>query len=105
MNLISKYFVKSLGLEAQNQPRPYPLGWLNKSTQIKVTKQCRLIFFITTNYIDEVELDVVLVDICGVLLESPYLYDCDAIFYRREYKYHLKKDKVEFIFKAHQSKN
>lgn len=39
-NLISKYLVKSLGLETKNHLRPYPLGWLNKSNQIKVTKQC-----------------------------------------------------------------
>lgn len=37
-NLISEYLVKSLGLETQNHPRPYPLGWLNKSTQITVTR-------------------------------------------------------------------
>ena len=45
------------------------------------------------------------VDICGVVLGSPYLYDRDAVFYRREHKYHLKKDGVEFIVRAHQSKN
>eukprot|EP00253_Pinus_taeda_P032630 PITA_32630 len=39
-NLISEYLVKNMGLETWNHPRPYPLGWLNKSTQIKVTKQC-----------------------------------------------------------------
>lgn len=39
-NLISEYLVKNLGLETHNHARPYPLGWLNKSTQIKVTKQC-----------------------------------------------------------------
>jgi len=38
-----------------------------------------------------VELDVVPADICGVVLGSPYLYDPDAVFYRREHKYHLKK--------------
>jgi len=52
-----------------------------------------------------VELHVVLVDICGVVLGSPYLYDRDAVFYRREHKYHLNKDGVEFIVRAHQSKN
>ena len=31
-NLIFEYLVKSLGLETWNHPRPYPLGWLNKST-------------------------------------------------------------------------
>ena len=48
---------------------------------------------------------MVLVDICGVALGSPYLYDCDAVFYRREHKYHLNKDGVEFIVMAHQTKN
>jgi len=37
-NLISEHIVNQLGLEAQNHPRPYPLGWINKSTQIHVTK-------------------------------------------------------------------
>jgi len=33
-NLMSKHIVNQLGLETQNHPRPYPLGWINKSTQI-----------------------------------------------------------------------
>ena len=45
------------------------------------------------------------VDICGVVLRSPYLYDRDTLFYRREHKYHLKKYRVEFIGRAHQNKN
>ena len=51
------------------------------------------------------ELDVVLVDICGVVLGSPYLYDRDAAFYRSEHKYHLKKEGVEFIVRAHKVKS
>ena len=49
-----------------------------------VTKQCRLRFGITVNFVDEVELDVIPLDICGVVLGSPYLYDRDAIFHRKE---------------------
>ena len=30
VNLISKYLVKSLGLDRWNHPRPYPLGWIIK---------------------------------------------------------------------------
>lgn len=45
------------------------------------------------------------VDICGVFLRSPYLYDLDAVFYIRDHKYHLKKNGIEFIVRAHQSKN
>ena len=44
------------------------------------------------------------VDICGVFLGSSYLYDHGALFYRREHKYHLKKDGVKFIITAHKSK-
>lgn len=50
------------------------------------------------------ELDVVPVDICGVVLGSPYLYDHDVLFYREEHKYHLKKYVVEFVVRAHKSK-
>ena len=48
---------------------------------------------------------MVLVDICGVVLGSPYPYDHDAVFYRKENKYHLKKDGVEYIGRAQKSKN
>lgn len=48
---------------------------------------------------------MVLVDICGVVLGIPYLYDRDAVFYRKEHKYHLKKEGVEFIVRAHKVKS
>lgn len=38
-NLISEHKINQLGLETQHHPRPYPLGWINKSNQIHVTKQ------------------------------------------------------------------
>jgi hypothetical protein len=34
--------------------------------------------------IDEVEVDVVLFDVCGVVFGSPYMYMRDAIFTKRE---------------------
>jgi hypothetical protein len=69
-----------------------------------VTKQCKLQFEITSNFIDEVELDVVPRDICGIILVSPYLYDRKTIFYREQNKYHLFKYGIEFIVRAHQMK-
>lgn len=51
------------------------------------------------------ELDVVPVDISGVVLGIPYLYDRDAVFYRREHKYHPKKEGVEVIVRAHKVKS
>jgi hypothetical protein len=38
-NIIAADLVKKLGLEVHNHPIPYPLGWVNKDVEIKVTKQ------------------------------------------------------------------
>jgi hypothetical protein len=39
-----------------------------------------------------------------MVLGSPYLYDRKAIFYREQNKYHIFKDGIEFIVRAHQMK-
>ena len=59
---------------------------------MQVTKQCRLRFFITFGFVDEVDLDVVPLDICGIVLGNPYLYDI---------RYQLTKYGVEYIVRAH----
>jgi hypothetical protein len=56
---------------------------------------------ITYSFIDGVELDIVPLDICGMVFGSPYLYDRKDIFYRGHNKYHLFKDGIEFIVRAH----
>ena len=61
-------------------------------------------FAITANFVDEVDLDVIPLDICGIVLGSPYLYDRKVIFYRQENKYHLFKDGVEYVVRAHTKK-
>ena len=94
-NLISEQLVRKLELETKAYPKPYPLRWLKENTQMHVTKQCRLKFAIIANFVDEVDLDVIPLDICGVVLGSPYLYDRDSIFYIKEHKYHLVKDGIE----------
>ena len=48
-------------------------------------------FVITSGFVDEVDLDVVPLDICGIVLGSPYLYDRHAIFYREDNMYQLTK--------------
>ena len=53
---------------------------------------------------DEVELDVIQLDICGMVLGSPYLYDRKAVFFHHENKYQITKDGVEYIVRAHQNK-
>ncbi|KAF6168074.1 hypothetical protein GIB67_011459, partial [Kingdonia uniflora] len=57
-----------------------------------ITKQCRFKFAITEMFIDEVA--------CEVILGSPYLWDRDAIHYRRARKYRLVKEGKEFHINA-----
>jgi hypothetical protein len=54
--------------------------------------------------IDEVDLDVVSLDICGIVLGSPYVYDIKVVFFHHENKYHLTKGGVEYIVRAHNMK-
>ena len=56
---------------------------------------------INSNFLDEVELDVVPLEISGIVLGSPYLYDGKALFHCHENKYHLSKDDIEYIIRAH----
>jgi hypothetical protein len=96
VNLTSEALVKKMGLEMKPHLKPYPLGWV-----CNVIKQCRVIFSIASKLIDEVNLDVVPLDICGIMLGSPYLYDRKTVFFHHENKYHLTKGGVEYIVRAH----
>ena len=95
-NLIVEDLDKQLNLETILHPKSYPLGWICKDTNLQVTRKCILWFVVIRNFIDEVELDVVPLDILGIVLGSPYLYDRKTIFYHHENKYHLFKDGVEY---------
>ena len=103
-NLISEDLVKKINLETIPHPKPYPLGWICKDANLQVSKKCILCFAITAHFVDTVELDVVPLDITGIVLGSPYLYDKKAIFHRHENKYHLFKDGKEYIVRAHRKK-
>jgi hypothetical protein len=91
-------------LETTPHPKPYPLGCICDNAKLHVIRRCKLRFSITTNYIDEVEFDVIPLDICGIVFGSPYLYDRRAIFHHHENKYHLFKNGVEYIVRAHTKK-
>ena len=103
-NLIYEDLVKKLNLETIPHPKPYPLGWICKDANLQVSKKCMLRFAITPHFIDTVELDVVPLDIIGIALGIPYLYDMKEIFHRHEKKYHLFKYGKEFIVRSHLKK-
>jgi len=70
-----------------------------------VTRQRKLKFSFGSTFVDEVVLDIVPLDICGIDLGRPYLYDRKAIFYRAENKNLLIKYGIEYIVRAHKLKN
>jgi hypothetical protein len=43
-------------------------------------------------------------EICGIVLGSPYLFDRKTIFYREENKYHIFKNEIKYIVRAHHIK-
>jgi hypothetical protein len=101
LNLISKALAKNMGLETKPHPNPYPLVWVCDKEKLNVTKQCRVRFSIASNLIDKVDLDVVSLDISGIMLGSPYLYDRKSVLFCHENKYHLTKGGVEYIVRVH----
>jgi hypothetical protein len=66
-NLIAIDLVKNLGLEVRDHSIPYPFVFVNKDAKIKVTIPCKNKFVISVDFIDEVEMDIVPLDICGVV--------------------------------------
>jgi len=44
-------------------------------------------------------------DICGIVLGSPYLSDRKAIFYRAENKYQFTKYGIKYVVRSHKLKN
>jgi len=103
-NLISESLVKKLGLETKPHPKPYTLGCIHDKAKLNVTKQCKAKFVIAFKLVDEVKLDVIPLDICGMVLGHPYVYDRKAILFHHENKYQITKYGVEYIVRAHQYK-
>ena len=97
--------MKKLGLKTKTHPSPYPLEWVSDKEKLQLTKKCTAIFFISSKLVDEVEVDVVPLDIYGIILGSPYLHDRKEVFLRHENKYHLTKDGVEYIVRYHHTKD
>jgi hypothetical protein len=101
VNLISEALVKKMGLQTKPHPNLYSLGWVCDKEKLDVNKQCRVRFSIASKLIDEVDLDVLSLDICGIVLGSPYLYNRKEVLFHHENKYHLTKWGVEYIVRSH----
>ena len=101
VNFVSEEVGKKLDLATIPHEKTYPLRWFTNDAQLQVTKKCILKFAISDNFKDEVEFDVVPLDICGIVLGNPYLYDRKTIFYREKNQYHPFEYGIEYVIHAH----
>jgi len=62
-------------------------------------------FTINPYFYDEILLDIVPLDVCGIVLGIPYLYDRDAIFLCKNNEYQLEKDGKLYIIRYDKSRN
>jgi hypothetical protein len=90
-NLVSTEMVEKLELKTRKHPSPYRVTWLQKGHQVRVTKQC-LVNFKMGDYKDDILCDVILMDVCHVLLGRPWQYDRHVVHDGRLNTYTLEKD-------------
>jgi hypothetical protein len=98
-NLVSEILVDELHLETYDLVYPSSSVWLQDEPVMRINQRCKVKFVISVSYVDEVECEVAPLDVCEVMLDSPYLWDRDATFYKRENKYRLVKGGKAYFIK------
>ena len=90
-NLVSIEMVEKLEFDMTVHPMSYKVSWLQKGHQVTVTKQCMVEFKIG-GYRDEILCDVILMDVCHVLLGRLWQHDRNVIHDGRINTYTLDKN-------------
>jgi hypothetical protein len=85
-------------LEVHGNPIPYQFSCVNKDENIKVMKQCIIKFVVSVDFFDEVELDVVPLDVCGIMFGITYMYMRDVVFMQRANRYRLISDGKSYCY-------
>ena len=77
--------MKKLGIVTTPHPHPYNIGWMKDGKELRITRQCRLSYFINP-FEDEVICDVAPLSIIGALFGKPYLWDRQGTYQSRPQK-------------------
>jgi hypothetical protein len=86
--LVSTEMVEKLELETTAHTSLYRVSWLQKGHRVTITKQC-LVEFKIGGYRDEILCEMILMDVCHVLLGLPWQYDINFIHDGRINTYNL----------------
>ncbi|CAA7051700.1 unnamed protein product [Microthlaspi erraticum] len=83
-NLVSQKLVDFLKLPTKEHENPFPLGWIKKGSQVRVTMTCRVPISIGKHYKEKIICDVLDMDVCHVLFGRPWQYDNDITYRGRD---------------------
>ena len=73
-NFVSDDLLKKLGLVTTPHPQPYNIGWMKDGQELRITRQCKLNYFIK-HFEDEVLCDVASLSVADALFGKPCLWD------------------------------
>ncbi|XP_020693244.1 uncharacterized protein LOC110107338 [Dendrobium catenatum] len=76
-NIASCALVEKLQIPTEVRPRPYKLSWIQRGSEVEVSKCC-LIAFSIGKFHNQVWCDVLPMDACHLLLGRPWQYDRQA---------------------------
>ena len=65
--MVSKEMTFKLKLKREKHPQPYQISWVKDDHKVLVSEQC-LVKFKIGNYHDDVLYDIILMDVCHLLL-------------------------------------
>ncbi|PKU80605.1 hypothetical protein MA16_Dca011729 [Dendrobium catenatum] len=77
-NVASTVLIERLNLPTEDHPSPYKLAWIQKGSEVEVSKRC-LVNFSIGKFEEQVWCDVVPMDACHLLLGRPWQYDRKSI--------------------------
>ena len=92
--LVETKMVEKLGLKRLKHPTPYRVSWLPKGHQLLVDEQCEVEFHIG-RYKDKVTCDIMMMDVCHILLGRPWQYDRKVVHDGKKNCYKFVKDGIK----------
>ena len=74
-NVVAEDVVNKLSLATELHPYPYKLAWLDKKTDLLITRRALISFSVGDSYNDQIHCDVAPMDACHMLLGRPWIFD------------------------------